>query len=111
MSFVAHNSDKLFQSDIKTENSTILSPIISAVVLGKDVKDLKMPVVVKILLPLSKVSIFSMKCKRKGKEKTYTQIYVFLMIRLQSVLSVALDNHFDCYMIFIPRTHLRMGKI
>lgn len=50
VSFVAHNNDKLFQTEKKTENITILNPIISAVVLGRNVTGLNSSVVVKIAL-------------------------------------------------------------
>ena len=53
MSFVGYHKNTLFQSQIleEEENKTIdvLGPIISAVVLGKEVKNLEEPIVLKIV--------------------------------------------------------------
>ncbi|XP_072030644.1 latrophilin-like protein 1 [Amphiura filiformis] len=50
VSFIAYNDDKLFPSQMLKEktSSMVVGPIISAVVLGKDVKNLQKPVVIQI---------------------------------------------------------------
>ena len=52
MSFIGYNENTLFQSQILEEENTkmdVLGPIISAVVLGKEVKSLEEPIVLKIV--------------------------------------------------------------
>ena len=67
VSFIGYNDDALFQSNKTTENVTIMSSIISAVVLGRNVTDLKEQVVVTII-PSSKVKKKKKKTNRNKKK-------------------------------------------